>query len=357
MAQDTGLELSILDSAVPNVVIVLARSGSDLAVSTVALDEKWAALVAFRDRLDQSLRGNAKRPTAADVVAFGHALLAFLTQGDVGVLVAAVQTDQVRHKLTVTVFSNQTKVQEMPWEYLQEPDKPAAQWERAVVRVLPTIGLKPPEPIQAGTGVRLLFVYADPVSQTMVSWPNVQASLERAFREKAPDTLTLRVVEGQSQAALSGALRTPCDVFHFCGHGEVREGVGGLILTGTPDFLPANTLAGMLSGTDVRLAILSACETSAGSRRDQFGVVADALIRAGIPAVVANQLPVSNSSIASFTGALYTELLRCGDIDRAVTLGRRALAYEQNSTDSEIGIEWGIPTLHRLVGGAKVYAR
>jgi len=97
--------------------------------------------------------------------------------------------------------------------------------------------------------------------------------------------------------------------------------------------------------------VLSACETAAGDFASDFSVMADGLVRCGIPAVVANQFPVENGSIANFVGALYHELLQSGDIDLAVSEGRVALAVEVESF-----IDWGIPTLYRHVDSWRVVA-
>ena len=73
----------------------------------------------------------------------------------------------------------------------------------------------------------------------------------------------------------------------------------------------------------------------------------------GIPAVVANQLPVPDATVATFVGALYEELLRSGDIDLAVTEGRIRLAVDLGSSPKAV-LEWGIPTLYRHINGAQV---
>jgi hypothetical protein len=352
---DSGLELSILDSTSQGVLIVYARCGADRAVAHLNLDAQWSRLLKFRDTLDKGLRGRGVRPANKDVDQFGHELFAFTMQGEVARLYDCVRNDKARRLISLGIFSDHADVQDVPWEYLQEPNSAGGPGARAVVRLLPTVGLAPPAPIQRADSSRVLFVSADPITQMGVSWTDVYATLDRVFSAKSPEPFKPKVVEGATRASISTALRSgDYDVFHFSGHGEVRDGQGGLILTGANEFLPADRLAGLFQANPVRLAILSACETAAGDRRQPFAAVADALIRSGTPAVVANQLPIPNATVATFVGALYDELLRSGDIDRAVTRGRQALHYELRS--AEPGIEWGIPTLHRLAGGSQVYA-
>ena len=86
--------------------------------------------------------------------------------------------------------------------------------------------------------------------------------------------------------------------------------------------LKATDLATLLAHRGLRLAILSACETAFGDFHTEFGVAAATLVKAGVPAVVANQLPVPDATVALFVGALYDQLLLTGDIDRAVGEGQ-----------------------------------
>jgi len=121
----------------------------------------------------------------------------------------------------------------MPWEYWQEPDQlPGPRRERSVVRIVPTHGRPSPEPLKIGEKVRVLFVSADPLDQEPVSWPELQASIERIFAARMPGRFELSAIEGASRTGLLEAVRrAEFDIFHFSGHGEVNNGVGQLILT------------------------------------------------------------------------------------------------------------------------------
>jgi CHAT domain-containing protein len=156
------------------------------------------------------------------------------------------------------------------------------------------------------------------MDQEPVSWPELKATIERAFAARIPDRFELEAIEGTSRRSLVEAIqRRPCDVLHFSGHGRVVGGTGQLILTdrrtqrSSP--ITADELAIALRGKGIRLVVLSACETAAGDFADDFSVVAPTLVKAGISAVVANQLPVPDSTVATFVGALYASLLESGE--------------------------------------------
>ena len=84
-------------------------------------------------------------------------------------------------------------------------------------------------------------------------------------------------------------------------------------------------------------------------------MVAKSLVESHVSAVVANQFPITNSNAAVFAGSFYRELLRSGDVDLATTSGRVALNFGPDLPREEARIEWGIPTVYRHVGAARVF--
>jgi CHAT domain-containing protein len=230
-----------------------------------------------------------------------------------------------------------------------------------VVRVQPTCGIDSPAPKKFGTNARVLFVSAEPIDQAGLSWEDIAAVIERTLAAEIPGEVSVKVIEGATRRGLLQAVnRETFDVFHFFGHGTLKGSIGHLVLeeskTGNSDYLSAPDLAVALAGKGVRLAILSACLTGAGRFTDDFGVIATALIKAGIPAVVANQYPIPIKSISPFVGSIYSSLVRNGNIDSAVANGRVALAVGiGGATVGNAVVEWGIPTLYRLADAQQIF--
>jgi hypothetical protein len=150
-------------------------------------------------------------------------------------------------------------------------------------------------------------------------------------------------------------------IFHFAGHGVFNRqmgdvpgtytGVGSLALY--DQTIDAEQLGINLRGQGVRLALLGGCETG---RRDGINVwsgIAPALIKQQIPAVVANQLPISDACAIAFSKHFYGALVGGLPIERAVAAGRIA-AYNADTG----GRDWGVPVLYmrdadgQLFGGA-----
>lgn len=351
------LDLAVLDSGDTARAIVMARSGCDVALARLDCGATLEGLVESRRVIDDALLGRARRPTRHQLTEFGNSLFNFIISGDVARLYGRLPHSFVR----VHVLSDRADLRSLPWEYLQDPERPPGpSVGRSVVRVVPTVGVPAPTPVRlsGSRGVKVLFASADPYDQELVSWVDVKASVERTFAVRIPGRFTLTAIEATTRTSLVDEVqKSNCDIFHFSGHGKVIDGVGNLVLMGRGNrssYLRADDLASMLQGRGISLVVLSACDTATGDFDNNFAVTAEALVRAGIPAVVANQLPVPDSSVALFVGRMYDELLRSGDIDRAVDEGRIKLATELEA-GSEAVLEWGIPTLYRHIAGEKVF--
>jgi hypothetical protein len=242
---------------------------------------------------------------------------------------------------------------------LQEPNRISPRKGRSIVRIIPTVGVSALPPLPLTHPTRVLFVYADPQGLTRVSWSDVRDALLRTYKARSPNSVGIEMIECTDRDSLSTALRRgQFDVVQFSCHGEVfnNNGTpeGRLILFDKnkrkPDFITGKELGQQMAGNNIRLVVLSACETSAPTSDVNFNNIAEELILQGIPTVVANQAPVQDQTIAAFVGALYGELLISGNIDMAVTAGRLQLAIDLRDSP-----EWGIPTLHRIHGSSQMY--
>jgi CHAT domain-containing protein len=178
-----------------------------------------------------------------------------------------------------------------------------------------------------------------------------------------PDKYGLDIINEVTSKGLLNVLNTKdYDIFHFSGHGTVVGGKGRLILNNGDDqsaYVTGEKLAVTLRGRDIRLVVLSACHGASGNFTDDFSVIAKTLVEEGIPAVVANQMPVYDDTIAPFVGTLYSQLLKHGDLDRAVHQGRVALstAFDDESLAPEEGapLDWGVPTLYRHISASRMF--
>jgi hypothetical protein len=349
------LDLFVLDGGAGTHAVTVARCGHDLATARLDLTA-LATLVQFRDRIRHGVQAVTHRPSPDELYDYGTRLFDVLFGDGIDTIHARLSDHLVR----IQLFSNHEGVQELPWEYLQEPGAaPGPRLTRSVIRIVPTVGHDPPRPAPP-TSDRVLFATARPKGTEQVPWADVRDSIERAFRLRFPQALIPQVCEAADSDRLMAALRNGSfDIFHFNGHGEVRNQEAGLLLidarTACRQFLPARELVGMLRGRGIRLVILSACDTASGFQ-GSYGNLAALLVREGVSAVVANQLPVPYDSVAPFVGAMYETLLRHGDIDRAVAEGRQQLwSCRQLATKASANLEWGIPVLYRHFANPRIF--
>lgn len=353
------LDLFVLNGLTPNQAVALARRGPDIAIAQVDLQHpEISDFVAFTDTVERVALG-AERPTTQEVDDIGRRLFDHIFQGDVLRLYNRLPMGLV----SIQIVTNEQIVHRIPWEFLKPVDRfPVPHHERCVVRVLPMCAPCDPAPKKALKKLKVLLAVSDPVDQQGVTWNDVEMSVRRAFEAQTGKLATLKIVPGATRQALIDALNSESfDVFHFLGHGCVMNGEGTLVLvdvaTGASDYLPASDVAVALGGQNLKLVILSACLTGAGNIRDDFGPIATVLLQSGIPAVVANQTSIPTKSVAPFVGALYQRLMRDGNIDMAVMAGRAALQLELRKViePGKAALEWGIPSLYRLPGGAQLF--
>jgi CHAT domain-containing protein len=347
-----ALDLSILDSGSDDHAVALARCGSDCAIAHLPFGKELAELTQFRDWIESAVRGDKSPPSSAELSAFGNKLFHFTLRDEIKRIYDRLSDNDVR----LNILSNRSEVQNLPWEYLQDPNIASGpQYGRSVVRVVPTIGLNPAKPSSLGSRkVRVLFAAAAPTDQDSVDWEDAWDALERSLNSNLPDGVSLKLMDGTDPKALREAIeKQEFDIFHFSGHGQIRSGKGQLVLinrkTKKSEYLGSDEVSTILGGRGIRLVILSACMTATGNFRDEFSVISTALVKSGVTAVVANQMPISNKTIAPFVGYLYGKLMQCGNIDTAITFARIALRIDLNS------LEWGIPTLYRHYLGAQLF--
>jgi hypothetical protein len=351
------LELAIIGSGDEAQATAVARCGHDFAIETLPCDV-LSRLQDFRAILAGAALGSKKTPSPNELMTFGHSLFDFTVRGTIKTVYDRLPASHIR----LQIYSNRPDLQALPWEYMQDRSTaPGPNSLRSVIRVVPTIGVNPPDKADLRKSPRMLFVYADPVGQAGVDWPAIHATITREFTGRLPAGFHIELVPAATRQALFDALDGQrYDILHFAGHGEVApDGSGHLLLrdfkSGKTDPVSSSDLGILLRNKALRLVVLSACNTSAGDFAREFAIVSRTLIQCGVPAVVANQFPVTNSVAATFSGAFYNELLRTGDVDLAVANGRLQLAI-QPPKGTAARIEWGIPTLYRHVGAAQVFA-
>ncbi|MCB1037226.1 MAG: CHAT domain-containing protein, partial [Acidobacteria bacterium] len=207
---------------------------------------------------------------------------------------------------------------------------------------------RPPLTREPLTRLRVLAVLSDPRGEERLDVSGERKRLETALG--ANPGVDLQVLEKPTIERLRIRLRLePFDVLHFVGHGQLSDSGEGFVIledeAGGARSLSGSILADTLKiTTPVRLVLLNACETASLPRsargHDPYSGVASALIMAGIPAVVANQFPISDRAALSFSEAFYKYLALGDPLESAVAEGRMAILYDRPEA-----WEWVTPVL------------
>jgi len=241
----------------------------------------------------------------------------------------------------------------LPWELMLHPEKGEplfGERDRWLVRYFET------REVIAGLEVedelRVLLVASEPELENV---PSLDLEGEARRVEEALGKIDCRV-ELYSQPTLSGLSRRLREgkhhVLHFMGHGYFRSesgtGLLGFVEEEGRDQLEVVSgpiLARQLASAahHLKLVVLNTCYGGALPRRAEhpaFAGVSSALLAAGVPAVVAMQLAISDPAAVEFSKAFYGALAERRWVEAAVTCGRHALMAASGAR-----LEWATPVL------------
>ena len=283
----------------------------------------------------------------AEVQAFGEQIFNALFGGAVGRLWEASLGTERDQGLRLRLRIDPPELQQLPWEFLYDPRRHVYLGADPATPVVRFLSLPVPvETLEVPAPLHILVASATPQGLNPLGVEReqrlIQASLAPLI-ERGKVALTFlphATVSSLSQNARAGA-----HVLHFIGHGVMADGSGeGWVLleteTGIPAAVSGSQLGDILRGTDVRLAVLNACETARSTRNALLGV-APQLVASGIPAVIANQFPISDQAAQAIAREFYAAVADNLPVDVALAEARKIVraSAEQSAAD------WGPPVL------------
>jgi len=254
--------------------------------------------------------------------------------------------DQTGLRLKLRI--RQPKLASIPWEFLYDPHEKrflGLSRKTNIIRY-PEVA-SPVKPLNVDSPLKILGMVASPTDLELLDISEEKHSVEEAIKDlRSLGLVELTWLEGQTWSDLHQSMLNEWHIFHFIGHGgfdeSASEGYISLANQEETEFrLSATKLARLLSDQkSIRLALLNSCDSATGSENDIFTGTATALIRAGIPAVMAMQCDISDQAAIAFVRGFYGALVSGMPVDAATTEGRKAINME---TD---GIDWGYPVIY-----------
>ena len=236
----------------------------------------------------------------------------------------------------------------IPWEYLYDREYGFIGLSPETVLVRYVEMPSPVQPFPVSPPLRILAMIPAPSDVPGLQGEEEWGKLNDALSDLARRGMVKvdRLKDG-TLAALQLPLRwREYHVLHFIGHGWWDEDAqdGALALEGaggTTRLVTGRDLGVMLCGhRSLRLVVLNACEGARSARDDPFGGVAQALVRQGIPAVIAMQFEISDPAALVFSQSFYQAIADDLPIDVAMVEARRAMFADGNE------VEWATPVLY-----------
>ncbi|MDF5731224.1 MAG: COR domain-containing protein, partial [Rhizonema sp. PD38] len=124
----------------------------------------------------------------------------------------------------------------------------------------------------------------------------------------------------------------PYNVFHFIGHGIFENNKGFTVLVdenGEEKRLDDESFANLFLGnSNLGLAVLNSCQGATVSEQQKFVGIAPNLVRRGIPAVVAMQYSIYDTTAKLFADEFYLTLSLGWPVDAAIQTTRNAISIE-----------------------------
>ncbi|MDC0833189.1 heterocyst differentiation protein [Geitlerinema sp. FC II] len=324
-----------------------------------------------RDLMSDPLSGllQGKSPTPLDrdrpdLVTLGQQLYNALFQGSLrdSWMMAQGIAQNRQEPLRLRLGLKGTRLPSLPWEVLHDGDYPLATGTSVLFsRYLPgtngkelrsalgnaaiTPQLPPDRPL------RILMAVAAPSDRDKLQLTREAEDLQTELKRlsdtgQSPLQTEVEILEQPSRSQLTQALEHGhYQILHYAGHSNSGESGGSVYLvnpnTGVTETLSGDDLAGLLANNGIQMVLFNSCR-GAHVRATGERNLASALVKRGIPAVLAMAERIPDEVALTLTRLFYRNLMRGCPIDLSVSRARQGLisAYGSNQ------LYWALPIFY-----------
>ena len=300
-------------------------------------------------------------PSTRNLVELGQELYNALFQGslrDSWMMAQAIAQNQ-RQVLRLRLGLKGTRLPRLPWEVLYAGDRPLATGTDVAFSRY-QLGPGQWNPRQAflarpNQPLKILMVISGPSDQETLELAQEASHLQEELKLRSPygpPAIQLTILEQPGREQLTQALEQgQYQVFHYAGHSNLGDSGGDVYLvsnkTGLTETLNGDDLAGLLVNNGVQLAVFNSCRgvytaTSSALDSGKERNLAEALVKRGIPGVLAMAERIPDEVALTLTRLLYRNINQGYPIDLSLSRARQGLisAYGSNQ------LYWALPVLY-----------
>jgi hypothetical protein len=265
-------------------------------------------------------------------------------------------------RLRLFIEPNALELHDLRWETLQDPEEPSPLLTGDQVIFSRYLSSQDWQPVHLlpEADLRALVLIANPKGLEQYDLEPVDVEGELARARAGLGTIPLTTLASNAEATLQNLiqqLREGHDVLYLVAHGTFVDGESWLWLEDSQGGVAR------VSGSDLalelqklrrrpRLVVLVSCQTagreesSAGTAPSTFAALGPRLAERGIPAVLAMQGKVSMETVTQFMPVFFQELIRDGQIDRAVAAARGSVRDRP---------DWWMPALFMRLKSGRIW--
>lgn len=300
-----------------------------------------------------------------DLMSLGQELYNALFQGNVRDAWIAAQAiaQHRREALRLRLALPGSHLSSLPWEVLHDGHRPLATGTEVLFsRYQPTekrlsVPDLPGSPTQQPQLLRILMAIAAPGDRESLKLHQEAETLKRELRTRSQThhlwDVDLTILEHPDRAELAQALEHgQYQVFHYAGHSNPGPDGGAIYLVnrrhGLTEILTGNELAGLLANNGIQIALFNSCRGAYSDdiEKSQAGGgernLAEALVKQGIPAVLAMAERIPDEVALSLTRLFYRNLKQGNSVDLSLSRARQGLIVTYGSKQ----LYWALPILY-----------
>ena len=307
------------------------------------------------------------------LVALGQQLYNALFQGTIrDSWMTAQGIAQHRHEvLRLRLGLKDTRLPRLPWEVLHAGNRPIAtgtdvvfsRYHSSFAAMASLLQFQPTATSDGEQSLRILMVLAAPTDQEMLALKQEALHLQEELQtvgqngsrngsKGSSSDIQLTILEQPGREQLTQALEhNHYHVLHYAGHSNLGTAGGKLYLvssrTGLTETLSGDDLAGLLVNNGIRMAVFNSCRgvytaTTEVASETGDGNLAEALVRRGIPAVLAMAERIPDDVALNLSRLFYRNLKQVYPVDLSLNRARQGLVSSYSSNQ----LYWALPILY-----------